>query len=332
MTAVKEQGSNIGRLALLKAGFPVSVPSVQLNRMGGTGIQALMFACQEIASGDMDVTIACGVEMMSVVPMTHDMDLEAIRSPNHPINIGTPYKLIHQALSAELVADKYGITREEMDDLAIRSHERAHHATVNGYWDEQILPIKLENGTVLRHDEGIRYPVDEKKIRSLKPFMKKDGKITPANSSQISDGAAAILLCSGKKADKLGLRKRAKVVARVVVGSDPTIQLDGVIPATRQVLEKAGLTIDDIDVFEIVEAFSSIPLAWRKVFNVPMNKLNPNGSAIAHGHPIAATGVVLTMKLVSELERTGKRYGLTCSCIGYGMSVAVIVENCSYNK
>jgi acetyl-CoA acetyltransferase family protein len=331
MTAIREQGSNIGRLALLKAGYPVSVASVQCNRMGGTGIQALIFACQEIASGDVDMNIACGVEMMSVVPMTSDMDLPSLMNAQevfHPF----PYKFIYQAMSAEMVADKYGVTKDDMDSLAIRSHELSHHANEKGYWKDQILTIKLDDGSILKRDEGIRYPVDSKKLKSLKPIAKEGGKITPANSSQISDGAAAILLCSGKKADQLGLKKRARVVARAVVGSDPTIQLDGVIPATKKVLAKAGLSIDDIDVFEIVEAFSSVPLAWKNVFNVPLEKINPNGGAMAEGHPIAATGIILTMKVVGELERTGKRYGLVCSCIGHGMSVAAIVENCSYIK
>jgi acetyl-CoA acyltransferase len=344
VTPVKEQGSNIPRLALLKAGFPVNVPAVQLNRMCGSGQQAIHFASQEILSGDMEVAIGCGIEMMSVCKMGADADPEIFTlsgDGKQKFKFGDfPHKLVHQGLSAELIAERYGITREEMDAFAIQSHKKAFEATQKGYFKSQIVPIK---GTKLNkdkqpeehwltYDEGIRYPVDKEKLNSLKPIFKKNGGVTAGNASQISDGAGAVLLMSGKKADKLGLKKRARVVARVVVGSDPLMMLDGVIPATKKVLEKAGLSIDDIDVFEVNEAFASVVLAWAKTLKIPMEKVNPNGGAIAHGHPLGATGAILMTKLVHELERTGKRYGLQTMCIGHGQATATIIENCSYKS
>jgi acetyl-CoA acyltransferase len=344
VTPVKEQGSNIPRLALLKAGFPVNVPAVQLNRMCGSSQQAIHFASQEILSGDMEVAIGCGIEMMSVCKMGADADPEIFTlsgDGKQKFKFGDfPHKLVHQGLSAELIAERYGITREEMDAFAIQSHKKAFEATQKGYFKSQIVPIK---GTKLNkdkqpeehwltYDEGIRYPVDKEKLSSLKPIFKKNGGVTAGNASQISDGAGAVLLMSGKKADKLGLKKRARVVARVVVGSDPLMMLDGVIPATKKVLEKAGLSIDDIDVFEVNEAFASVVLAWAKTLKIPMEKVNPNGGAIAHGHPLGATGAILMTKLVHELERTGKRYGLQTMCIGHGQATATIIENCSYKS
>ncbi|KAL0478419.1 fadA [Acrasis kona] len=344
VTPVKEQGSNIPRLSLLKAGYPVSVPAVQINRMCGSGQQAVHMACQGILSGDQEVAIGCGVEVMSTCKMGADSDPDLFQKGEDgkpKLKFGDfPYKLIHQGLSAELIAEHYKISREEMDEFAILSHKRAYEATKNGYFKSQIIPIKSkklnkdkqEEEVWLTHDEGIRYPVDKQKLGSLKAVFKKDGGVTAGNASQISDGAGAVLVMSGKKADELGLKKRARIVTRVVVGVDPVMMLDGIIPATRKALEKSKLTIDDIDVFETNEAFASVVLSWKKTLNVPIEKINPNGGAIAHGHPLGASGAILMTKLVHELERTNKRYGLQTMCIGHGQAIATIIENCSYKS
>ncbi|KAG2381856.1 hypothetical protein C9374_005648 [Naegleria lovaniensis] len=338
VTPVKEQGANIPRLALLKAGYPVTVPGVQLNRMCGSSQQAVHFAAQAIASGDMEMVVACGVEMMSVVPMGSDCDPELFQvstTPKEPKFAPFPHKLLHQGVSAELIAEHYKISKKEIDEFSVDSHRKAFEATKKGVFNSQILPIKVTKGDKefwLKTDEGIRYPVDVEKMSQLKPVFKRDGVISAANASQISDGAAAVLLCSGEKAKQLGLKPRARIVSRVVVGCDPVMMLDGVIPATRKVLEKSGLSISDIDVFEVNEAFASVVLSWKKTFNVPDSKLNPNGGAIAHGHPLGATGAILMTKLVNELERSGKRYGLQTMCIGHGAATATIIENVNWKS
>jgi acetyl-CoA acetyltransferase family protein len=333
VTPLKQQGANIPRISLLKAGYPVNVPGVQLNRMCGSGQQAIHFGAQAIAAGDMDLVIAAGIEMMSVVPMGADAEKE-IFTTGKPTFGSFPYKLVHQGFSAELIADHYKLNRRELDEFSARSHKKAFDATKAGFFKSQILPIKVQkkqqDGTTteqwVTQDEGIRWPVDVNKMGELKTVFKKDGVVTAANASQISDGAAAVLLASGAKADKLGLRKRARIVARVVVGVDPVMMLDGIIPATKKALEKANLTVNDIDVFEVNEAFASVVVSWMKTLNVPEEKVNPNGGAIAHGHPLGATGCILMTKLVNELERTKKRYGLQTMCIGHGQATATIIE------
>ncbi|KAL9649244.1 hypothetical protein ABK040_004265 [Willaertia magna] len=336
VTPVKEQGANVPRLALLKAGYPSTVPGVQINRMCGSSQQALHFASQAIASGDMDMVIACGVEMMSTVQMGSDCDPELFQvGPNaKELKFAPfPFKLLHQGVSAELIAEHYKISKQEVDDFSIESHRKAFEANKKGIYNSQILPIKVKKGEKeywFKHDEGIRYPVDKEKLKQLKPVFKKDGVISAANASQISDGAAAVLLCSGQKLQELGLRPRARIVTRVVVGCDPVMMLDGVIPATRKALKKAGMTVDDIDIFEVNEAFASVVLSWKKTLNVPEEKLNVNGGAIAMGHPLGATGAILVTKIVNELERTGKRYGLVTMCIGHGQATATIIENCNW--
>jgi acetyl-CoA acyltransferase len=337
VTPLKEQGSNIPRLALLKAGYPVTVPGVQLNRMCGSGQQAVQFAAQGIECGDNDVMIGCGIEMMSVVPMGADADPLLFNMGEDQSKIGFapfPYKLVHQGYSADLIAEKYGISRQELNEFSADSHRRSYEARQKGIFKREILPIKIKKGDKevwFTHDEGVRYPVDMNKLASLPTIFRKNGFITAGHASQISDGAAAVLLMSGKKADELGLKKRARIVAKAVVGCDPVMMLDGVIPATRAVLRKANMSTDQIDIFEVNEAFASVVLALIKTLNIPREKVNPNGGAIAHGHPLGATGSILITKLVHELERTNKRFGLVTMCIGHGQAVALIIENCSYN-
>ncbi|MGA3186818.1 MAG: thiolase family protein [Bryobacteraceae bacterium] len=310
VTATGEQGTNIGRLAGLKAGYPIETPALQLNRFCGSGQQAIHFASQAIAAGDMEIAIGCGVESMSRVPMGTDAALTDEFRANFPI------PLLHQGMSAELIAEKWGISREEMDDFAVESHARAAAFRPDG-----IFPL---NG--LDRDEGVRANPDVARMRSLKPVFRPDGVVTAANSSQISDGAAAVLLASGAAAEKYGLKKRARIVARAVVGSDPELMLTGPIAATQKALKMAGLTPEDIDAFEINEAFACVPIAWAREIQPPAGRLNIQGGAIAHGHPLGATGAVLMTKLVNILERTGGRYGLQSMCIGYGMATATIIE------
>jgi acetyl-CoA acyltransferase len=232
-----------------------------------------------------------------------------------------PVQLLHQGVSAEMIAEKWGIKREELDEFAAQSHCRAAAAQRNGWTRNEIFAF---NG--LEADEGVRANPDLSRMRALKPVFRPDGVVTAANSSQISDGAGAALLASGRKADELGLKKRARIVARAVVGSDPELMLTGPIPATQKALAMAGLKADDIDAFEINEAFACVPLVWGREIQPDMNRLNIQGGAIAHGHPLGGTGAVLMTKLVNILERTGGRYGLQSMCIGFGMATATIIE------
>ncbi len=318
VTQMGDQGANLARLSLLKAGFPFEVPGVTLNRMCGSSQQAVHFASQAIFSGDMDIVIAGGTEMMSHQPIGSDWP------EKWPDDF--PYPLVHQGISAEMVAEKWELSREELDDFAYSSHVKAMQAIQNGYFNEQILTITLPDGGVVIQDEGVRMPPDRGKIGTLKTVFKEDGVITAGNASQISDGAAALVLASARAVGRYNLIPKARLVGRVVIGSDPVLMLDGPIQATRQVLERTGLGIEEIDVFEVNEAFASVPLAWLKELHPDPDRLNPNGGAIALGHPLGATGAVLLTKLLYELERTGGKFGLQTMCIGHGMATATIVE------
>ena len=317
VTPVADQGGNLARLAALKAGFPVHVPAVSLNRMCGSSQQALHFAAQAILAGDMNLIIAGGTEMMSHQPLGADYP------PEWP-DVG--HALVHQGVSAEMMAEKWGLKRIDLDEYAYNSHIKAGAAIKAGYFDTQILPVELADGTQFKIDQGVRLPPDRERMTALKPVFKEDGVVTAGNSSQVSDGTAALLVASPEAVGRYNLNPRARILARAVVGSDPTLMLDGPIPATRLVLKKAGLTLDDMDVIEINEAFASVILAWEKEMHPDMSKVNPNGGAIAHGHPLGATGAVLLTKLLHELERRKARYGLQVMCIGHGMSTATILE------
>jgi acetyl-CoA acyltransferase len=327
VSPVGEQGANIARLAALKAGFPVEVPGVTLNRMCGSSQQALHFAAQAIASGDMDLVIAGGIESMSRIPIGSDWPKA------WPADF--PYQLVHQGVSAEMVAEKWSLSREALDDFAYESHVRAGTATREARFHREIIPIPVRadgSGGATRlvtADEGIRLNPDRAKMAALKPVFKEGGVITAANSSQISDGAAALLLASDAAVKRHGLTPRARVVARVVVGSDPVLMLTGPIAATQQVLAKAGLTLADMDVIEINEAFASVVLAWQKETGADLHRVNPNGGAIALGHPLGASGARLMTTLLHELERRGARYGLQTMCIGHGMATATLIERFS---
>jgi acetyl-CoA acetyltransferase family protein len=330
VTQAGEQGANIGRLAVLLAGFPKEVPAVTLNRMCGSSQQAVHFAAQAIAAGDMNYVIASGVESMTRVPMFSDIGggFEKLNP-----ELLTSCDLIHQGESAERIADHWHLGRDEVDALAAESHRRAAQAAREDRHRE-ILPTPGFSGEgsalSLTRDEGIREVIDRAKMASLAPAFRPAGKgvVTAANSSQISDGAAALLLGNREVAVAEGLRPRARFRARVVVGDDPTLQLTGVIPATHKVLERARLSIRDLDWIEINEAFATVVLAWARVFKPEMNKVNPWGGAIAHGHPLGATGAGLMAKMLAGLEATGGRFGLQVMCIGHGMSTATIIERC----
>lgn len=318
VTPIGDQGANLARLGVLLAGFPMHVPAVTLSRMCGSGQQAIHFAAQAILAGDMDLVVAGGTEMMSHQPLGSDYPKEWPE--------GMPYQLVHQGISAEMMAEKYQLTRDELDDYAYQSHLRAMQAIQKGYFEGQILPVTLADGRVIKIDEGVRMPPNREKMASLQPVFKPDGVVTAANASQISDGAAALVLASTKAVGAYNLTPLARIVTRFVVGSDPVLMLDGPIPATREALKRSGLSLDQMDIIEINEAFASVVLGWIKEIKPDVTKVNPNGGAIALGHPLGATGAILMTKLVHELERTHGKYGLQTMCIGHGMATASIIE------
>jgi acetyl-CoA C-acetyltransferase/acetyl-CoA acyltransferase len=316
VTQVAEQGANIARLAALQAGFPVEVPAYSLNRMCGSSQQAIHSAAQAIAAGDADLALAAGVESMSRVPIGADWT-------DTTVPPGFPYALVHQGMAAELVAATWRLSREELDDYSHASHVRAAAATREGRFAREIA---LLPDVALAHDEGIRFEPDRAKLATLQPAFRPDGLVTAASSSQISDGAAAVLLASSAALERHGLRPRARILARVAVGSDPVLMLTGPIPATRTALARAGLRLDEIDLFEVNEAFASVVLAWARETGAPLARTNVNGGAIALGHPLGASGARLLVTLLHELERRGERYGLQTMCIGHGMATATVIE------
>ncbi len=321
---VGEQGFNIARNAALIAGLPLDVCGVTLDRMCGSGQQAANFAAMGVMAGQYDVVIAGGVEHMTRVPMGSNGEGPG-EGPISP-KLSERYTIVPQGLSAELIAEKWGLKRQELDEFSAQSHEKAGRAIAEGRFKREIAPVTLPDGTVFETEEGVRVPVNREKMASLAPSFKTDGVVTAANSSQISDGAAALLLMSEAKARALGLTPRARVVATALAGVDPTIMLTGPIPATQRVLKKAGLTLDQMDRSEINEAFASVVLAWERELHPDMGKVNVNGGAIALGHPLGCTGAKLMTTLLHELERTGGRYGLQTMCIGFGQGIATIIE------
>ncbi|HZP87175.1 MAG TPA: thiolase family protein [Burkholderiales bacterium] len=334
VTLAGEQGANPARLAVLLAGFPVQVPGVSLNRMCGSSQQAVHFAAQAVAAGDMNYVIASGVESMTRVPMFLDISLGNPEVRGFEVlnpKLFARHELIHQGESAERIADKWGFTRQDVDEFAKESHRRAYRAQQEGLNKEIVATEAVAADAKpmqLTRDEGVRGVIDEQKMASLKPAFRPEGKgvVTAANSSQISDGASAVLVANAEVAKADGLKARARFRARVVVGSDPMMQLTGVIPATQLALKKAGLTVADIDWFEINEAFAVVPLCWAHDLRIPSEKINPWGGAIAHGHPLGATGGGLMAKMLNGLEATGGQFGLQVMCIGHGQATATIVE------
>jgi len=330
-----EQAYNVARNAALAAGFPEEVPGVTIDRQCGSSQQAAHFAAQAIMAGSQDIVIAAGVENMTRVPM----GVTAQQGPGLPFGPRMLERyaqgLVPQGISAEMMAEKWGISRTELDELALESHLRAARATDEGRFEGQIIPVGVtrENGMreVVSRDEGIRPDTSLEKLGALQPAFKGDGVITAGNSSQISDGAAAVLIMSEDRASQLGLSPKARFVAFAMAGVDPVLMLSGPIPATEKVLARAGLGIGDIDLFEVNEAFASVTAAWRIEHGGkdPMalwERTNVNGGAIALGHPLGASGARLLTSLVWELERIGGRYGLQTMCEGGGMANALIIE------
>src|ERR671921_214210 len=327
VTQTGEQGANVGRLAVMLADFPVSVPAVSLNRMCGASKQAVHFASQAIAAGDIVYAIGSGVESMTRAPMFSDIG-EGYEALNP--DLLEKQELVHQGESAERIADEWEITREDVDALAAESHRRASEASRENK-NAEILPTPgldaQGNQIELTSDEGIRGVVDAEKMASLKTvFRSEGGVVTAGNSSQISDGASAVLLGERGRAEADGMEPRAKFRARVVVGDDPTMQLTGVIPATRLALKKADLSINDVDWIEINEAFATVVLSWADELKPDMEKVNPWGGAIAHGHPLGATGAGLLGQMLPGPEGPAGQLGLQVMCIGHGMSTATIIE------
>ncbi|RCW68612.1 thiolase family protein [Pseudorhodoferax soli] len=321
-----EQSANVGRQAALLAGVPIEVPAVTLNRMCSSGQSTVHFAAQAVIAGDMDYAVACGVESMSRTPMFLDVTLGAGPFRDWSMlnaDLLAAHELPPQAQSAELMAAKWGLTREELDDFAAQSHRKAmqHAASLSN--PRETVPV---HGLGLVTDEGVRGNVDRAKMASLVPVTHPDGVITAANSSQMTDGAASLLVGREDAVRADGMRARARFRARVVVGSDPRIQLDGVIPATRAALGKAGLSMSDLHWIEVNEAFACVPVGWARELAVDLVRVNPWGGAIAHGHPLGATGVGLVAKALAGLEATGGSLALVVFCAGHGLASATILE------
>ncbi len=330
VSQVGEQSLNVGRNALLAAGFPETVPGTTVDRQCGSSQQAIHFAAQGVISGAYDIVIAGGVESMTRVPMGSSY----ANGPGAPFG-GRMLRrydngLVPQGISAELIAQKWELTREELDAFSLESHRRAARATAEGRFRSQIVPVEVKNedGTtsIFDQDEGIRTDTNMEKLGSLKPAFKPDGLITAGNSSQISDGAAAVLIMERATAERLVLKPRARFVAFSLAGDNPIMMLTAPIPATYKVLQRAGLTLDQIDLIEINEAFASVVLAWQRETEADMQRVNVNGGAVAIGHPLGASGARLTTVLLHELEHTGGRYGLQTMCEGGGMANGLIIE------
>jgi acetyl-CoA acyltransferase len=334
------QAVNVARNAVLAAGWPEEVPGTTIDRQCGSSQQAAHFAAQAVIAGVHDIVVASGVEIMSQVPMGASIGDGRFGFPFGP-RVGLRYQdvggLVPQGISAELIAEKWGLSRTDLDTFGAESQARAARARDEVRFENEILPVRskhrdkesgdvTESDELVTRDEGIREGTTVETLANLKPAFKADGKVTAGNSSQITDGASAALIMSEEKASQLGLRARARFHTFALAGVDPVMMLTGPIPATHKVLDKAGLTMDDMDLVEINEAFASVVLAWEKELSPDMSKVNVNGGAIALGHPLGASGTKLLATLLNELERTGGRYGLLTMCEGGGMANATIIE------
>ncbi len=320
-----EQGFNIGRNAWLEAGLPVTTPATTIDRQCGSAQQAVNFAAALIASGVHDIAIGGGVEHMGHISFADGMAVQQEHGYAFSPELLERYNLVPQGISAEMIADKWEIPRSELDEIGLRSHQLAHQATEEGRFEREIVPFSV-NGDTYVTDQGIRADTSLEKLASLKPAFKEDGKITAGNSSQISDGAAAVLLMSRERAEALGLRPRARIVDQTTVGVDPVIMLTGPIPATQRLLERNGMKIGDVDLIEINEAFASVLAAWRRELEPDMDRVNVNGGAIALGHPLGSTGARLITTLLHELERSDKQVGLVTMCCGGGLGTGTLIE------
>jgi acetyl-CoA acetyltransferase family protein len=324
-----EQGLNIGRNAWLQAGLPITTPATTVDRQCGSAQQAVNFGAALVASGVHDVVMGGGVEHMGHVPMGVMFNfVDQIGSP-FPDELMARHNLVPQGISAEMIADKWEIPRSELDELGLRSHQLAHQATEEGRFEREIVPMNVkQNGSseTFVTDQGIRPDTSLEKLSQLKPAFKEDGRITAGNSSQISDGAAAVLMMTREKADEYGVKPRARILDQTTVGVDPVIMLTGPIPATQKLLERNKMKIDDIDLIEINEAFASVVGAWRRELEPDMDRVNVNGGAIALGHPLGSTGARLITTLLHELERSDKEVGLVTMCCGGGLGTGTLIQ------
>ena len=332
------QGMNPGRQVALKGGLPVSVPGMTLNRVCGSGLQAICSAAQEVALGQSEVVLAGGIENMDRAPFLLPQARYGYRMgmPTAELLDGMVYDGLHDifndyhmGVTAENVAEQFGISRDEADEYSLRSHQRATRAIADGFFAEQVVPVPVRQKRELvqfTQDEHVRTDASLESLARLKPVFKPDGTVTAGNASGINDGAAFVIVTGADKADELGLPVAGRLVSYAVAGVDPSIMGMGMVPATRAALEKAGLSADDVDVFEVNEAFASVAVAVGRELAIPEEKLNPVGGAVALGHPIGASGAVLVVKLLHELERRQARYGLATLCIGGGMGIAAVFE------
>jgi acetyl-CoA acyltransferase len=320
-----EQMFNVGRNAWLQAGLPIETPATTVDRQCGSAQQAVNFGAALVAAGVHDAVIGGGVEHMGHIPMGVGFNwVDQVGSP-WPPELMERYNLVPQGLSAEMIADQWEIPRSELDELAVRSHRLAHQATEEGRFERETIPFQV-NGDTYVSDQGIRPDTSLEKLSQLEPAFKPDGKVTAGNASQISDGAAAVLVMSADRAKELGLTERARIVDQTTVGVDPVIMLTGPIPATRKLLERNGMTMDDIDLVEINEAFAPVVAAWQRELEPDMDRVNVNGGAMALGHPLGSTGARLITTLLHELERADKETGLVTMCCGGGLGTGTLIQ------
>jgi len=320
-----EQAFNIARNAWLQAGLPIETPGTTVDRQCGSAQQAVNFGAALVAAGVHDVVIGGGVEHMGHIPFSAGMETQQTYGFAFTPELMDKHNIVGQGLGAEMIADKWEIPRSELDELAVRSHRLAHQATEEGRFEREIVPFSV-NGDTFVTDQGIRPETNLEALSQLKPAFKPDGKITAGNSSQISDGAAAVLLMSAEKAKALGLKARARIVDQTTVGCDPVKMLEGPIPATTKILERNGMSIDDIDLIEINEAFAPVVAAWAREHNPDMDRVNVNGGAMALGHPLGSTGARLITTLLHELERSDKEIGFVTMCCGGGLGTGTLIQ------
>src|SRR5687767_14226032 len=320
-----EQAINIGRNAWLEAGLPIETPATTVDRQCGSAQQAINFGAALVASGVHDVAIGGGVEHMGHISFADGLAVQQEHGMGFSPELMERYNLVPQGISAEMIADQWEIPRSELDEIGLRSHQLAHQATEEGRFEREMVPISV-NGDTHVSDQGIRPDTTLEKLSELKTVFKEDGKITAGNSSQVSDGAAAVLVMTREKADALGLTPRAKIVDQTTVGVDPVIMLTGPIPATQKILERNGMTMDDIDLIEINEAFAPVVAAWQRELQPDMDRVNVNGGAMALGHPLGSTGARLLTTLLHELERSDKETGLVTMCCGGGLGTGTIIQ------
>jgi acetyl-CoA acyltransferase len=322
---IGEQSVNIARNAWLERGLPIETPATTVDRQCGSAQQGVNFGAAQIAANVHDIVIGAGVEHMGHIPFSVGTETQERYGTPYTEELLARHDIVGQGLGAEMIADAWEIPRSELDQIAVRSHQLAHQATEEGRFQREIVPIAI-NGHSATTDQGIRPGSSIEALAQLKPAFRPDGKITAGNSSQISDGAAAVLLAAAQTADALGLPARARILDQTTVGCDPVKMLEGPIPATRKILERNGMTIDDIDLFEVNEAFASVIAAWHRELGPDMDRVNVNGGAIALGHPLGSTGARLITTLLHELERSDKEIGLVTMCCGGGLGTATLIQ------